>query len=165
MDVTQAPLLHFAIAHNAEDDCWPLLKQLHHMIGDHSTLDVLRAEVSDFLTGHGDKLPPPQPFRNLIAQARRGVSQEEHQRFFREMLGEITEPTLPFGLVDVNQDGANIVESRVMLSQELNDRLRTQARHLGVSLASLCHLAWGQVLARSSGNQRVVFGTLTAGFR
>ena len=163
MDLMQAPLLHFAIAHDPEDDCWVLLMRLHHMIGDHSTLDVLRAEVSEFLTGHGDKLSPPQPFRNLIAQARRGVSQEEHQRFFREMLGEITEPTLPFGLVDVNQDGANIVEPRVMLSQELNDRLRTQARRLGVSLASLCHLAWGQVLARSSGNERVVFGTVLFG--
>ena len=163
MDLTQAPLLHFAIAHDVQNDRWVLLKRLHHMIGDHSTLDVLRAEVSDFLGGRGDKLPPPQPFRNLIAQARLGVPQEEHERFFREMLGEITEPTLPFGLVDVNQDGASIVEPHVMLSQELNDRLRTQARRMGVSLASLCHLAWGQVLARSSGNERVVFGTVLFG--
>ena len=98
IDLTQAPLLHFAIAHDPEDGRWVLSKQLHHMIGDHSTLDALRAEVSHLLAGQGDKLAPPQPFRNLIAQMRRGVSQEEHQRFFREMLGEITEPTLPFGL-------------------------------------------------------------------
>ena len=52
-----------------------------------------------------------------------------------------------------------------MLSQELNDRLRAQARRLGVSLASLCHLAWGQVLARSSGknvwcSEAVLFGRM-----
>ena len=142
---------------------WILLNQLHHLIRDHSSRDALFAEISDFLAGHGDKLVPPQPFRNLIAQVRRGLSQEEHQRFFHDMLEEITEPTLPFGLEDVNQDGANIVESTVMLSPELNERLRTQARRLGVSLATLCHLAWGQVLARSSGNERVVFGTVLFG--
>ncbi|HEY6251721.1 MAG TPA: amino acid adenylation domain-containing protein, partial [Candidatus Angelobacter sp.] len=163
MDLTQAPLLHFAIAHDAEADCWILLRRLHHMIGDRSTLNVLSAEVSDFLTGQGDKLSPPQPFRNLIATARLGIPQEEHERFFREMLGEVTEPTLPFGLVDVNQDGTNLVDLGVMLSQDLNERLRSQARRLGVSLASLCHLAWGQVLARSSGNERVVFGTVLLG--
>ncbi|WP_213291186.1 condensation domain-containing protein, partial [Bradyrhizobium sp. sGM-13] len=34
---------------------------------------------------------------------------------------------------------------------------------LGLSLASLCHLAWGQVVARSSGRERVVFGTVLFG--
>ncbi|QPB24376.1 condensation domain-containing protein [Rhizobium sp. 007] len=50
-----------------------------------------------------------------------------------------------------------------MLPQALNDRLRQQARRLGVSLASLCHLAWGQVVARASGREQVVFGTVLFG--
>ncbi|HEV2678966.1 MAG TPA: amino acid adenylation domain-containing protein, partial [Rhodanobacter sp.] len=45
----------------------------------------------------------------------------------------------------------------------LNDRLRAHARRLGVSLASLCHLAWGQVVARTSGREQVVFGTVLFG--
>ncbi|MEX3968979.1 AMP-binding protein, partial [Paraburkholderia sp. EG286B] len=32
-----------------------------------------------------------------------------------------------------------------------------------MSLASLCHLAWGQVVARSSGREQVVFGTVLFG--
>ena len=74
--------------------------------------------------------------------------------FFREMLGDIDEPTLPFGITDVHRDGGKVLEARRMLPQSLNDRLRDQARRLGVSLASLCHLAWGQVLARAERPRR-----------
>src|SRR6266513_1592938 len=160
IDPTQAPLLHFAIAYDPDHDRWVVLQRMHHLIGDHSTLDVLHSEVYAFLMDRGHTLAPPQPFRNLVAQSRLGITQEEHERFFRQMLGEVTEPTLPFGLSDVQQDGGEITESHRMLPQSLNDRLRVQARRLGVSLASLCHLAWSQVLARSSGQERVVFGTV-----
>src|SRR6266545_1647285 len=163
INLTQAPLLQFAIAHDPERDRWVLLQRLHHLVGDHSTLDVLLSELYVFLAGEGDTLAPPLPFRNLVAQTRLDILAEKHESFFREMLGEVSEPTLPFGLSDVHQDGGDIDESRRTLPQELNDRLRKQARRLGVSLASLCHLAWGQVVARSSGSEQVVFGTVLFG--
>ncbi|MCG1055178.1 hypothetical protein KQH49_09595, partial [Mycetohabitans sp. B5] len=60
-------------------------------------------------------------------------------------------------------DGSDVSESHRMLPPALNDRLRAHAKRLGVSLASLCHLAWAQVLARASGQPRVVFGTVLFG--
>ncbi len=162
IDLTQAPLLRFAIAQNS-DGRWLLVQLLHHLISDHATLEEMQIEIQAFLADQGDALPTPQPFRNLVAQARLGLSQEVHERFFTEMLAEVDEPTLPFGLAEIHRDGSQVLESNRMLSQDLNDRLRAQAKRLGVSLASLCHLAWAQVLARVSGQQRVVFGTILFG--
>ena len=162
VDLKQPPLLRFAVARE-EDGRWRLLTLLHHLIGDHSTLELLHTEIQAFLDGREDTLTPPQPFRNLIAQARMGVSPQEHERFFREMLGEVEEPTLPFGVSEVHRDGRAVTELHRMLSPELNHRLRAQARRLGVSLASVCHVAWAQVLGRATGQQAVVFGTVLFG--
>ncbi|MCF2135363.1 amino acid adenylation domain-containing protein [Mycetohabitans endofungorum] len=162
LDLTQAPLLRLAVAQDT-DDRWVLVQLMHHLIGDHSTLEMMHVEVQAFIAGEGRRLPPAQPFRNLIAQARLGVNQAEHERFFSDMLADIEEPTLPFGLVQVHRNGTQVSEAHRMLPQALNDRLRAQAKRLGVSLASLCHLAWAQVLARASGQQQVVFGTVLFG--
>ena len=56
--------------------------------------------------GKADQLPEPIPYRNLVAQARLGMSQEEHEAFFRQMLSDVTEPTAPFGMLDVHGDGS-----------------------------------------------------------
>ncbi|MGL4861210.1 MAG: amino acid adenylation domain-containing protein, partial [Enterobacteriaceae bacterium] len=160
--LNQAPLLRFAVARD-ESGHWLALLMMHHLAGDHSTLEVLQREVQAFLTGQGDNLPPAPPFRNLIAQTRSGCSQEAHSQFFREMLAEVDEPTCPFGLTDVYHDGSQVTEYHQMLPEALNERLRTQARRFEVSVASLCHLAWAQVLACLCGQQRLVFGTVLLG--
>ncbi|WP_262947602.1 non-ribosomal peptide synthase/polyketide synthase [Xenorhabdus indica] len=162
LDLRQAPLLHFVVAQEA-DGRWVVLQLLHHLIGDHQTLEVVHREVQICLTGHEQSLAAPVPFRNLVAQARLGVSQAAHTRFFTDMLAEVEEPTLPFGLAAVHLDGSQERECYRLLTPELNDRLRHQARQQGVSLAALCHLAWAQVLSRTSGQEKVVFGTVLFG--
>src|SRR5262249_34293152 len=88
---------------------------------------------------------------------------EEHEAFFREMLGDVDEPTAPFGLTDAQGDGSGIAEARIELDVGLSKRLRERARMLGVSAASLCHLAWAMALARISCRYDVVFGTVLFG--
>jgi amino acid adenylation domain-containing protein len=102
-------------------------------------------------------------FRNLVAQARQGRKRVEDEAFFREMLASVDEPTAPFGLLEVQGDGSEIKEARTGLEAILARRLREQARALGVSAASLCHVAWARVLGRISGREDVVFGTVLLG--
>ncbi|MCC8384725.1 amino acid adenylation domain-containing protein [Photorhabdus laumondii subsp. laumondii] len=162
LDLGQVPLLHFVVAQET-DGRWFLLEVQHHLIGDHETMEVMHREVRAYFAGQEEHLPTPAPFRNLVAQSRLGVSQEAHTRFFTDMLAEVDEPTLPFGLAEVHRDGSRMTESHRMLTTTLNDRLRSQARRLGVSLAALCHLAWAQVLSHTSGQEKVVFGTVLFG--
>jgi acyl carrier protein len=151
------------VAHDAVRDRWLLVLLHHHLANDHTTLQILIEEIRAHVLGRTDRLAPPVPFRNFVAQARLGVSAQEHEAFFRDLLGDVDEPTVPFGLVDVRGDGRDVEEARVGLDAELARRLRERARALGVSPASLFHLAWAQVLARTSGRQDVVFGTVMFG--
>ncbi|MEG7414309.1 amino acid adenylation domain-containing protein [Serratia marcescens] len=161
-DLTRAPLLSF-VAAREEEGSWCVLQQWHHLIGDHSTLAVMQEEINLILAGRGDELAKAPPFRNAVAQARLGVSNAEHEQFFRTLLADIDEPSLPFGLSDVHGEGRDISTAHLALPHALNQQLRRQARRMGVSLASLCHLAWAQVLARATGRDEVVFGTVLLG--
>ena len=163
IDLREAPLLRGYVAFDKSENRWLMMQLLHHILADHTTLEVMQEEIQAHLLGLAEQLPPPLPFRNFVAQARLGVSKEEHETFFRKMLADVEEPTTPFGLSDVQGDGTGIEEARVALDAALARRVRERARKLGISAASLCHLAWACVLAKVSGREDVVFGTVLFG--
>ncbi|CAM8787825.1 non-ribosomal peptide synthetase [Burkholderia pseudomallei] len=163
IDIGRAPLVHCHVAHDARNDRWVLGVLTHHLVSDHTTLALLAEEAQAFEQGCGDALPPAVPFRNFVAHARLGTSEREHEAFFREMLGDVDEPTAPFGLLDVQGDGSAIVEHRRALAPGLSRSVRAHARRLGVSAASVMHVAWSLVLARTANRRDVVFGTVLFG--
>ncbi|MGP0931543.1 condensation domain-containing protein, partial [Serratia sp. CY83385] len=122
-DLTRAPLLNFTVTQE-EDGSWCALQQWHHLIGDHSTLAFMEQEIGEILAGRGAQLGVAQPFRNAVAQARLALSEAEHESFFRDMLADISEPVLPFGLSDVHGEGRQIACRYQALSSALNLRLR-----------------------------------------
>jgi arthrofactin-type cyclic lipopeptide synthetase C len=163
LDVRCAPMMRLAYAWDEGGQRVVATLLFHHMALDHSALDVVRHELLACLTGQAQSLGRPVPFRNYVAQARLGISEAEHEVFFRDMLADIAEPTLPYGLQDVQGDGLGIAELSLPVNPLLGQRLRAQARQLGVSVASLFHLGWAQVLAVLTGKQNVVFGTVLMG--
>jgi amino acid adenylation domain-containing protein len=163
LDLRQAPLLRLQVAADAQGAQRYALLQLHHMVGDHESVEITIAEVKTHLEGRAGELPDPVPYRNHVAQAMAHDRTHDDERFFRGKLQEIEEPTAPFGLMDVHGDGSQIAQTYQRMDVELGGRIRIQARRLGVSAATLFHVGWALVLARTSGRDDVVFGTSLLG--
>ncbi|MGY4929474.1 amino acid adenylation domain-containing protein, partial [Streptomyces sp. 900105755] len=163
MDLTKAPLMRVLTAAEPESERRLALLQVHHLVLDHTSQEMLLREISQILSGDAAGLDDPLPFRDFVAQARLGVPREEHERFFAELLGDVTEPTAPFGLLDVRGDGSDIERAQLPVADDLAARLRERARAAGVSPATLWHVAWARVLAVLSDRDDVVFGTVLFG--
>ncbi|MFM9272245.1 condensation domain-containing protein, partial [Halomonas elongata] len=159
----RAPMIRAVAAHDAEQGRWLLQLPSHHLVMDHTTLELLVEEIALIQQGREDELPEPIPFRRFVAQARLSVSQAEHEAFFKERLGDVEEPSAPFGLLDIRGDGGDIEEVRIPLEAGLAWQVRQQAQRHGVSTASLFHLAWALMLGKATGRDDVVFGTVLFG--
>src|SRR5690606_24725990 len=120
IDFRQAPMLRLYAAREDLEQRWVALYILHHLPGDHTMLETLQHEISSILSGVPlDQLPPPVPFRNLVAQARLGVTRAEHEAFLSELLASVAEPTAPFGLLNARGDGRSIRERKLDLEPAL----------------------------------------------
>ncbi|WP_330873052.1 amino acid adenylation domain-containing protein [Xanthomonas fragariae] len=159
----QAPLLRLVIAEDIATQQMAGTLLFHHIVLDHLALDVVREEMQALLSGAADALPAAIPYRNYVAQVRLGTAQATHTSFFARMLGDVEEPTLPFGLQNVQGDGSGIEQAELRLSAALSAGLRAQAKKAGISVASLHHLAYARVLSVLSGREDVVFGTVLLG--
>jgi len=162
IDVREAPLVHCFIVHDEKNDRWLLQQVDHHLIEDQVSMKLLDEELKQLLSSE-DELPPPKQFREFVAQSRLNVSEAEHEAFFTKMLCDVDEPTYPYGLVDTHGNASDVVSGRVIIESKFAERVRQVTKDCGVSNASLFHLAWAMVLARTSGNEDVVFGTVLSG--
>ncbi|MGE7994081.1 amino acid adenylation domain-containing protein, partial [Pseudomonas sp. NPDC089554] len=163
LDLRQAPLIEARVAFDAAQGRWLLLLLHHHVVVDHTSLELMIGEIALIEGARQADLPPPTSMRGLVAQARQPQVMNAARAFFDEQLGDVEEPTLPYGL-DVQSDPRwQALEHQRPLPEALARRLRQQATDYGVSAASLCHLAWAMVLSRLSGRDDVVFGTVLFG--
>ena len=163
LDLRYAPLVRLTVAADPHTEQWYALLQLHHLVCDNRSLDSMLTEVMTCLQDTGRTMPEAAPYRNHVTQALARGQAHDAEAFFRSKLAQIDEPTAPFALVDVHGGGRLIEESCSELDPVLAKRVRAQARRLGVSAATLFHAAWGVVVARTSGREDVVFGSVLLG--
>ncbi len=167
MDLSQAPLLRLELAalpgtQGAWHSAYAII-YLHHLVDDNQSLQVVRDELRALVRDEASALPTAAPYRDFVARTRALSASGRDEPFFQARLADVSEPTSPFGLMDVHGDGSDVVEHVARLPDELSQRIVQQARQHGVVPAALLHLAWGMVVAQASGRDDVVFGTVLSG--
>jgi amino acid adenylation domain-containing protein/FkbH-like protein/thioester reductase-like protein len=163
LDLRYAPLLQLQVAADTRGPRFYVLLRQHHIIGDNQSLEIAISEVTAQLEGRAQQLPPPIPYRNHVAQVLASARTSDSEVFFRKKLGDVDEPTTPFGFLNVHGDGIHMAEAHEEFEVDLAHRVRAQARRWSVSVATLFHATWALVVARTSGRNDVVFGTVLLG--
>jgi amino acid adenylation domain-containing protein len=99
-------------------------------------------------------------FRNSknVASAAACAGGQDSESFFRGRLGDVDEPTAPFGLLGMRGDHSRVESARELVESGLSQRLREQAHRLGASSATMFYAAWALVMAHTSGRDDVIFG-------
>ncbi|PZH16173.1 hypothetical protein C1I97_07050 [Streptomyces sp. NTH33] len=163
MALDQAPLIRLRAGRHPETGVWHAAMTLHNTIHDASSLGLLFTEIVAHMEGRADALPEPVPYREFIAHTRRRPQDLDPAAFFAGLLGEVSEPTVVFGLQDVHGDGQQIREVRRPVDDGLARRVRDVAARLRTSPATLFHVGWALTVAACADRDDVVFGTVMSG--
>lgn len=163
VDIRRAPLLRLQIAADPHSLDWYALFQIHHIVSDNTSQDLILEEVVAYLEGRGDQLPMSIPYRAHVAHALRTENKASDASFFRTKMADLDGPTAPFGLLDVYEGGADLAEASQMLAHAISDRVRAQMKVCGVSPAVFFHAVWALVVAHTSARDDVTFGSVLLG--
>lgn len=159
---------------NLHNPCWCLLlkKQtgshrleihLLHSLYDANSLDGLLSEVAAIYQNQDLKLPDAVPMapalRAILDQSE--ASCEDSEEFWRT-LGTAAQPSR-FPNLNIRQyverDSITVSKS----SYSLLPALENGCRRLGVTLQSVCQIAWARLLAAYTGERKVIFGIVLSG--
>lgn len=164
-NLQRPPLLELHVTRDSPESLQYAILHVHHVICDHQSLRAITAELTAIVCGQGGDVQEAMPHRDFVAQMLASVQLDEAEAFFRSRLANVDEPTAPFGLLDVHGDGSRVDEAQQLLDPRLASSVRAQAQGSGTSAARLFHAAWALVVARTSGRDDVVFGTVLSAAR
>ncbi|KOX18394.1 non-ribosomal peptide synthetase [Saccharothrix sp. NRRL B-16348] len=158
IDLTTAPLMRLAIGRVSDTEV-DLLWTSHHLLLDGwSTAQVFGEVLGEYA---GGTAPARRPFRDYLAWLAE-VDQSAVEAYWRGVLAGFETPTpLPF---DRPPTEAHRAESSAQVVLDLPaDRLDAVARTHGLTVNTLVQGAWALLLARTSGQRDVVFGSTVSG--
>ncbi len=170
LDLTQAPLIRIAVLEDRANQRWLCSLLQHHLILDHVSLEIVVREMRVLAQADGDApadtlLPPAQPYRNHIAALTLQAKdwQQDAADFFADMLADIDQPYLPYGLANTDVTAGAAQTARLRLGPDATHRLKAACQLAGTTPASLLHLAYGMLIARVANRPDAVFGTVLLG--
>ncbi len=162
MDLRSAPLMAAWTADDAPHGRWLLALDHHDAVLDHVSEEVVLDEVRAMLATQDTALPRAPQWRAWLARVH-GEGFAPHAPYFKALLGDVEEPTLPFGRSDVDRHAATQRRHRTQLSAPLVRSIRDAAAQASTAVAVLMHAAWACVIGAASGRDDVVFGTVLSG--
>ncbi len=167
IDLTSAPLMRvtvFPVAERKTEIVWTF----HHILIDGGSIPVVLAEVfaayDAIRRGAQPSLPAPEkPFRDYVEWLAM-LDSGRSRRFFRDLLAGKTSPT-PLPLAEpqsrsLQHEGHG--EARRRVDDAVLRAARDLARRTGTTLGTVVYAAWSLVLARTTGDDDVVFGATRA---
>ncbi|MFG2225134.1 amino acid adenylation domain-containing protein [Streptomyces sp. NPDC048644] len=168
-DLAAAPPARFLLIRVA-DDRHRFVWTTHHIVFDGWSLHTLFTEAFDSYrtrrdTGRLPDTPAPPPFRDYLRWLGARAAADEagaEAAHWRAVLAGFIRPTpLPGSRPTGDTDG--VWTARRTLPPGLIAALERTARRHHVTVGTLVHTAWALLLARTSGEGDVVFGTTVSG--
>ena len=164
-DLSTGPLTRIALFRH-EPDVHRIVWTHHHLILDGWSVQLILGELfavyGDLTNGEPIELEPAGSYRDFIAWLRRPDDRDESAAFWRRELAGVDAPHLvPLRAPEDPQEGFElaVVELSVAESRALEDAARAQR----LTLATLVHAAWAQLLGLYEDTDDVVFGAVVAG--
>ena len=143
------------------DRAWRFLWSHHHLLLDGWSLGRVLQEVFAGYS-NGAALPPVRPYVDYIAWLEK-QDLSEAEAFWREALAGFDTPT-PLPLASSAGRGAPSYEERfVTLPSAVAAAVIEAARHAGVTAGTFAQAAWAILLARTTGEEDVLFGGVVSG--
>uniref|UniRef100_UPI001C5E6209 non-ribosomal peptide synthetase n=1 Tax=Nonomuraea guangzhouensis TaxID=1291555 RepID=UPI001C5E6209 len=162
-DLAAAPLLRYALVSLSRTD-HRLVETMHHILADGWSYPLMFGDVIESYergrAGAGYELPAPAvTFRDHV-EAVAALDRAHARGVWARALSGIDSATRLFGAVEKVSRHDSV---HVALPAERTAALVEAAREQGVTLSTFVHGAWGLLLGRLLGQERVVFGSTVSG--
>ena len=161
-DMARPPLLRFTLARLAPER-YAFVFSYHHILLDAWSLALV---INDLFLLYGAKadaaaLPPAASFRDYLSWLG-AQDQAEADRVWTGALAGLDGPTL---VRPGRQDAEQILPAtaQLELSKTRSAALAATAQRHGLTVNTLVQVGWGMLLARVTGKQDVVFGSVVSG--
>jgi hypothetical protein len=164
-DLEKPPLMRLWLI-RCREDVHEFVLAHHHLLMDGSCKPLLFKEVFAFYealrSNETIDSPPATPYRAFIEWLRE-QDLGDAERFWREELSGVHEPTKLWAAPRAAQAKEEYAEERLEVSDEASEALRRFARRHRLTLNTIVTGAWALLLGRASGSQSVVFGATVNG--